>query len=154
MQIVSGTCLAPKGVAEHCRNTTAFEKSVLSSLLNVVFDNAEHSTGSGDTLLGRHAELPDCPGVVVADRADINSFEVTRGDAVSRAGEVGLVVGCTMEDNIVGVLVETTRLIQRRATHTSLVERTGVHAAWHSSGISLCLAWKGVSETELLVVLR
>lgn len=142
-----------KGIAEHVRNTSTFEQTVLAGVLNVVFDRAD-TMDYRDSLLGRRAVLPECHSATVADKAVIRSFEVTRGDVIAHGDAIGITVACFEEDGEIGVLVETTSLRGRLGAHTVRVERSGSMAAWSTGGIALCLAWKAVSETELVVVVR
>jgi hypothetical protein len=69
--------LRVKAVAEKVKNTSRFERSVLSGVLTDhmrVLNETSHLHG----LLGSCASLPDYPGLVIADSLVVSSFKVNR----------------------------------------------------------------------------
>ena len=96
-----------------------------------------------DTLLGRRAEFPGCPGVFVADRISAADVVVTRGDVVVFEGALGIVTAGFQEaDGTIGIIVETADVRERLSPHTVVARPTGRMEAWVAVRIFLCLAWK------------
>ena len=74
--LIERTHLKVKVIAENIRNTTCFEKSVLSGVLNCDFRRITEATDIAG-LRGASAPLPGYPGVVVADRLEFFTLQAT-----------------------------------------------------------------------------
>lgn len=133
------------------KNTSTFERSVLAGVVHASLRRAADMDYSA-RLLGKTAPLPNSFAVHVADRASSGDLEVSRGDAVSSRGELGLVTACYRDGETVGALVE--KLVVRRwvATHSAVVVRSGRLEAWHIGCVAQCVAWKPIDAEELLVL--
>lgn len=140
-----------QGIAEHVRNTSSFERTVLAGVINVSMRRATEMH-LGPRLLGRRAPLPECRGVLVADRMSMDDLVVTRGDVVSYMGELGIVAACYEEGHSFGVLVEPLEVRRWMAKHSAVTVRTARLQAWPIGQLVLCLAWKQLDPHELLVV--
>ena len=88
--------LLVKSVAEHVRNTSKFEVSVLSSLINAQIRTVRELK-MGDELMGRTSLLEGMPSVLVANKMAIHSFTVTVDEVVLRGHEAGAVLACAHE---------------------------------------------------------
>ena len=149
--VVERQHLLVKSIAEHVRNTTSYERSVLAGVWHLAIARAREAV-CGDGLLGRASPLPGVPGAVVSKRMVVLTFEVSVGDIVLRGDLVGTVAACYARGGEVGALV-TPMTVSRRATRHSLacsVPR-GVEA-WPCTEIQHCLAWKALSPDTWLVV--
>ena len=142
-----------QGVAEHVRNTTTFERTVLAGVINGSMRRVADMY-LGPRLLGRKAPLPACRGVLVADRMSINDLVMARGDVVSHMGELGMVAACYEEGHSFGVLVEPVEVTRWLAKHSAVTVRTARLQAWPIGQLVLCLAWKQLDPHELLVVVQ
>ncbi len=108
-----------------------------------------------DSLVGRQAELPGYPGVRVADRITFRDLEVARGDMVSCGGELGVVsAGFLEHDGTIGVIVERCIVVRQLSAHSMVATPTGRVQAWAADRIALCIAWKPLDGSELLVIGR
>ena len=147
--IVERRHLLVKGIADFVDNTTTFEQTVMSGILNNSMRQVRELQ-PGDSLLGRTAPFPGCPGVDVTDKLSSKDAHVCRGDVVSLSGNIGVVQACCREgDGTLSVLVETTAARRRLSPHSIEVLRTGQVEAWVADSIVPCIAWKNVGAREL-----
>ncbi len=108
-----------------------------------------------DSLVGRQAELPGYPGVRVADRIAFRDLEVARGDMVACGGELGVVsAGFLEHDGSIGVIVERCTVVRHLSAHSMIATPTGRMQAWAADSLALCIAWKPLDGSELLVIGR
>ena len=94
--VVERQHLIVKSIAEHIRNTSQYEVSVLSSLVNVQTETVRELM-LGHELLGRPSLFEGMPGVVVSDKLTIHSFTVTVDEVALRGHEAGVVLACARE---------------------------------------------------------
>jgi hypothetical protein len=151
--VVERQHLLIKHVADKIKNTVCFERSVMSAVVNVcmmrVADMHEQSK-----LLGRHAPLPGCDDIIVADSLQSGDVELSRGDVASYGGELGLVVCGYKRGPAFGVFAEVLSVRHRLAEHSVVAVRTGRLSPWLACDVTLCAAWQYRSADELLVVCR
>lgn len=140
-----------QGIANNIKNTKTYERSVLAGVTNVVFRSAEELQWS-DGLVGRQGPLLGCPGVVCSDRMQAHTLDIARGDVVARGGQMGVVRACVRQGSALGVLVETTTVRRRLASHSVVVSCTNSLQAWSSRELVPCIAWKAISASDILVV--
>lgn len=73
--LIERTHLKVKAIADHIKNTTMFERSVLSGVVNCHFRKVTEATDIAG-LRGSSAPLPGFPGVLVADRLEAFTLQV------------------------------------------------------------------------------
>jgi len=152
--VVERTHLRIKAVADHVRNTTRFEASVLASACNVKWKTAGESVVSDGALLGPTAPLPSVPGALVADRLEIWGFEISFGDVVLRGEEVGVVAGCCAQAGSFWLFVQTCEVTRRMSGHSHVVRTTTGIQVWSPMEVRLALAWHRREDGSVLVVRR
>lgn len=105
-----------------------------------------------DSLLGRAAPFPNCPGVRLSDKASLSHLVVTRGDVVMSSGRFAVATAAFEEaDGTVGVLVEVAAVQRHMSPHTVVLHLTGRIESWVGR-LELCVAWRQLNDTELMVV--
>jgi hypothetical protein len=145
--------LLVKSVAEHIRNTSQYEASVLSSLVNVQI-RAVRDLKLGDELVGRTSLLEGMPGVVVSDKMTIHSFTVTVDEVILRGPEAGVVVACAREGPELFVFVAPMVKLAQVTGQAAKFRRTSSLALWRAVDLQHCIAWKEDPDGTLLVHAR
>jgi hypothetical protein len=149
--IIERTHLLVKGIADNIKNTSSFEQSVLSGVTTRAFEHAAVA-GAGDCLVGRCAPLPGFPGVHVADKLSVNTFEVSVDDIIIRGTSAGVVVACALEGGQLLVVVDLLVQTVIRSSHTAVFRLAGQHAVWSASDVGHCLAWYGQPDGSFVVI--
>jgi hypothetical protein len=149
--IIERTHLLVKGIAEHVRNTSGYECSVLSGVLSCAFKAAE-ATHFGDSLLGKVADLPGHPGIRVADKMAIFTFEVSVDDVILRGESAGIVVACALESGRLMVVVNLMVQVEVISSHTRAFKPTGTSDVWLASEIAHCIAWYFKPDGSIVVI--
>jgi hypothetical protein len=138
--IIERRHLAVKRVAEHVKNTSCYERSVLSSLVVADFAN-EYSSFHG--LLGPTAALPWLPGFLVADKMSIFGFDVVVGEVVMRGSEVGEVAACCVDEaRSLQTIVKVYRQVARVASHCVRCAKSEQLVVWLAAELAHCTAWR------------
>ena len=149
--VIERTHLAVKAVADHVRNTSQYEASVLASLCTTVW-RAKAELCGGGRLLGQVAPLPGCPDALVADRMEAMSIVITVGDVVLRGGSVGVVAGCCLSDGRLVALTQPAAVLRQVSDHSVGVNMSSTIEAWPVVEVRHCLAWREQADGSLLVV--
>jgi hypothetical protein len=149
--IIERTHLLVKGIADHVRNTSCFERSVLSGVTTMAFEHAAVAE-AGDGLVGRCAPLPGFPDVHVADKLSVFSIEISFDDIIIRGTDAGVVVACALEGGrllmVVDVLVQT----GIRSSHTAVFQLAGHHDVWSAVDVRHCLGWYCQPDGSFVVI--
>lgn len=148
--VIERTHLLVKGVAEHVKNTSRYEMSVLSGVCNVAI--ARNRGDFGDRLLGRASEWPGMDGLLVARRMEVISFEVARGDVVLRGDAVGVVVACCSCGGELFALVQRTEAVMRETDRSLVVRPLDTVIMWPAPEIRHTLAWRSRPGGLVLVL--
>jgi hypothetical protein len=149
--IIERTHLLVKGIAEHVRNTSGYERSVLSGVLTVAFKAAEVEH-LGDSLLGKVGNLPGHPGIRVANKMAIFTFEVSVGDVILRGDSAGIVVACVLESGRLMAVVDLMVQAGVISEHTRAFQLTGTTDVWLASEVAHCIAWYFKPDGSIVVI--
>ena len=149
--IIERTHLLVKSIAEHVRNTSGYERSVLSGVLSRDFKTAE-ATSLGDSLLGKVADLPGHPGIRVADKMAIFTFEVAIDDVILRGDAAGIVVACVLEHGRLMAVVDVMVQVEVVSNHTRAFRLSGMADVWLATEISHCIAWYCKPDGSFVVI--
>jgi hypothetical protein len=145
--------LLVKSVAEHVRNTSQFEVSVLSSLINVQIRTVRELK-VGDELMGRTSHLEGMPGVQVSDKMAIHNFIVAVHEVVLRGTEAGVVVACAREGPELFCFVAPMVKLAPVTVQAVKFRRTTTLAVWRAVDLQQCIAWKEDPDGAVLVLAR
>jgi hypothetical protein len=145
--------LLVKSVAEHIRNTSQFEVSVLSSLINVQIRTVRELK-IGDELMGRTSHLEGMPGVQVSDKMAIHNFIVAVHEVVLRGTEAGVVVACAREGPELFCFVAPMVKLAPVTVQAVKFRRTTTLAVWRAVDLQQCIAWKEDPDGAVLVLDR
>jgi hypothetical protein len=149
--IIERTHLVVKGIADHIRNTSTFEHSVLSGVTTRAFEYAADDA-VGDCLVGRRVALPGFPAVVVADKLSVFNIEVAVDDIILRGDAAGVVVACAIEHGELLVVVDLLAQTVRRSSHTVVYKLAAQHEVWRASEDGHCLAWYSNVDGSFVVI--
>ena len=103
--VVERLHLRVKRVIEPIKRTTRFERSSLSSLLNVHVASLQDRTSFGDSLEGPVGQFPGT-GVPIADQMRVSGMSIAVGDVVLFRDMAGIVRACAKEDDTFFAVVE------------------------------------------------
>jgi hypothetical protein len=145
--------LLVKSVAEHVRNTSKFEVSVLSSLINAQIRTVRELK-MGDELMGRTSLLEGMPSVLVANKMAIHSFTVTVDEVVLRGHEAGAVLACAREGLELFLFVAPMVKLAKVTEQAAKFRRTTTLAVWRAVDVQHCIAWKEDPDGAVLVLAR
>ena len=149
--VVERQHLVVKSVAEHIRNTSNYEASVLSSLVNVQI-RAVRELKLCDELLGRTSLLEGMPSVVVSDKLTIHSFTVSVDEVVLRGHEAGVVLTCAREGLELFCFVAPMVKLAQVTVQATRFRRTTTLAIWRAADLQHCIAWKEDPDGAVLVL--
>jgi hypothetical protein len=149
--IIERTHLVVKGIADHIRNTSCFEQSVLSGVTTLAFESAAVAL-AGDCLVGRCALLPGFPGVQVADKMSIFNIDVSVDDIIVRGEEAGVVVACALENGRLLVVVDLLVKTANVSSHTDVFSLAGQHGVWSAAEVGHCLGWYCQPDGSFVVI--
>ena len=136
--------LLVKSVAEHVRNTSKFEVSVLSSLINAQIRTVRELT----SLLG------GMPSVLVANKMAIHSFTVTVDEVVLRGHEAGAVFACAREGVEFFLFVAPMVKLAQVTEQAAKFRRTTTLGVWRAVDVQHCIAWKEDPDGAVLDLAR
>jgi len=148
--IIERTHLAVKAVADLCKNTSRFERSVLAGLLNATLSSAT-SSGWLHSLLGSPVLLSD--GVYHSSAMRVFGLHLQVGDLVIHGGVCGDIQSRILVDGVLFVVVETLEQHGEHARHWGHWRRTGLLALWVASNVVQPVAWKVLAGDLVLVLL-
>ena len=155
MFIIERIHLRIKRVAEHCKNTTRWEYSVLSASLlrqQEILKEIEDFSGG---LEGRKAPWPNSQGIMVGDRISYLSNHISNGDIVFRRDACGVVLACIAESCDLYIAVGLLQHVADISPHCS--KRKDIDAAvlvWPVVEVELAIAWYPAEEETIYVIRR
>ena len=152
--VIERTHLSVKRLAEHIKNTSTYERSLVSSLLIVQLEAGRSDQATGPRLIGVTANLPGTL-VRVADKLTIWSIEISVKDVVVRlsGGDPAVVVACCeLPDGTVACLVSELRSVGAATDHAGKFLDTGRLVCWSARYVKLCRAWRYQPDGCVFVV--
>ncbi len=143
--------LLVKSIAEHVKNTSIYEASVLSGVLNV---QAQHASSFrfGGGLEGVKRNLAEAPGVVVSDKVVVHSFVVSARDVVFRGPQAATVVVCADDGSDLFLLVSPMAEVVQVTSHASKFRAPAGLVVWRASDVQQALAWRDEPNCMVLVI--
>lgn len=143
--------LLVKAVAEHIRNTSDFEQSVLSSVATIQLRNARELV-IGDTLLGATTCLAEMPHVVVAKTMSIFHMTVSAGEVIFKGHCAATVIACAREYEDLFFFVAPLAKVEEVTSQASRFRPTSAFAVWRAVEVRQCNAWRAEPDGVLLVL--
>ena len=147
--IIEHKHLSVKACAQHCKNLSAFERTVLRG--SILEQRRELQRLANNTLVGQ-AAVP-CPGF---PGAEMSKCLVTRGITIrvddivlSSARAPGLVIACAREADALLLVVQC----MERAKGLHMWKQTGLTQVWPASDVQVAAAWRH-EDNGCLTVLR
>jgi len=146
--VVERRHLMVKKIAAFVKNTTRFERSVMSGLVTTM------SQMGGDCAAGLQGPTGHLhEGIVIADQMEVFGMVVARGDVVLRGMSAGLVAACCESGEGLHVIVQRATFVEHATSHASKHQLAADSLeSWHCGEIRTCLAWKQLADGSLLVV--
>ena len=92
--VIERTHLAVKAIAEHVKDTRRFERSVMSGMMSTQLQHNKLLKLDSCGLCVKVTPLPGHPGVMLASKLAIWTFEISVGDLVAEVAGVGQVTAC------------------------------------------------------------
>lgn len=152
--VIERTHLQVKAIAQHVKNTTSYERSVLAGLLTVAFRQDAEPLATA-RLVGRTATLPGFfPRVLVADRLEVFGFGVAVDDVVLRGHAAALVTACAEQDGEHFLVVAPLELAETITRSASMFRQTAAQTVWPATEVVQALAWRVRPDGSILVVRR
>ncbi len=145
--------LLVKRVAEHVKNTRVFNDAVLASVLTVQLREAKEVV-VGDALIGRTSPLQGCPGMLVANKLSIHSWEMQVDEVVVRGREAAVILACASEGADLFIIVSPMAHVTDVTPHASKFRRTVGMAVWRAADAQHCLAWLSAPNGIVFVLRR
>ena len=145
-----------KGIADHVKNTSHFDDSVLASTFQLQLRNARKLT-LGDGLLGRCNFLQGFPGVRVANKISIHSNTMDVDEIVCNQHlEAATIVACAAEADNLFLFVAPLALGERVTEHASRfrLDARPELRVWRAVDVTQCLAWSPAPDGSVLVLRR
>ena len=141
-----------KRIADHVKNTSRFEKSVLSGVLNVLSRRMQDASDIAG-LRGTSKKLPGSANVFVAARCECYSAQISIDDFVVEDDVVGRVTACLLEDSTVKVVVDTMTRLRSVSAQSDVWVWDGGQEVWQAQHVQQILAARA-EEDGIVVVLR
>ena len=130
--------LLVKSIAEHVRNTTHFEASVMAGVTNRLFNKANVAKiGSGLRGLVSYWS-----GFRIAAHMTIFGLQVDVGDVVIFGDVPGRIVACAEDGEDLCVIVDQLELVAQVSLHNCSWREGGQRAVWAADQLEQCLAWR------------
>ena len=151
--VVERNHLHAKNVAQHVRNTSCFERSVMQGIMTDQWNRlGDLEVGSG--LRGPSAELDD--GARIAKKAIlVGGWTVIAGDVVQNGGAVGQVVACVEEGGNFHLLVDELGDVRPLSRHSCRASRrVAGRSLWPATSTRQSLAWYSEDTDYGMVVVR
>ena len=143
--------LLVKSIAECVTNTSTYEVSVLSGILNEQLQHAS-TFRFGCGLEGVRRNFAEAPGVVVSDKAVVHSFVVSVSDVVLRGRQAVSVVACADDGSDIFLIVSPTVNLVRVTSHAMKFATPSGFAVRRASDVQQPLAWRGEHNGQVPVV--
>jgi len=147
--VVERNHLSIRAFAQHCKNLSAFEHTVLCG--SILGQKRELNELVRHDLVGRRAPFPGHPGVQIASELTIHGMSVAVGDVVVSSGGIpGGVLACVCDGKALQVIVQCMRPVSglRMWTKADSIE------LWPAAEIQLAAAWRAESLGRTTIVRR
>jgi hypothetical protein len=148
--VVERQHLMVKSVAEHIKNTSSFEHSLMASVCTLQLSLAKEADFS-NRLHGNLVAVPNCPGIVVGTSLTVFGIVVSVGDVIVRAAQCGLVSACCVDNGELFAIVEALVEVGRQAAHARLWRRVGRQEVWPAEEVEHCIAWYAEGDSWVVV---
>jgi hypothetical protein len=147
--------LTVKGVVEHVRNTTVFERSVLSSVCSLTANQALE-VSFGNSLIGSKPAPALGPEAVVGRSMLLFGFSVAVEDVVLRTScrTAGVVLACCGEGSSLYAVVEKLTAVGQQSQHARAWKLARVQEVWPAEDIEHCLGWYARDDGSWVVLER
>ena len=146
--IIERSHLLVKRIAEHCKNTSVFERTVLSGVVNLM--HRRSSSVATFELLGPTAQVGN---MIVADCMMTPFGQFAREDVVMLGESVGTVVACgRTRDGNLQVLVQPGHMIRNVTPHSGTYGLLDRLESWSPADVRDCLAWRVQSDDSMLII--
>ncbi len=149
--IIERTHLRVKALAEHVKNTTSFEQSVLSGVLTATAQRWQGESSSSG-LRGRTARLPGVAGASVADAAEVLGIEVRVGDVVVRGASVAEIAACADQHGELFLFVVPMDSVRQVTSHCDCHRKVQGLAVWRAIDAAHAVAWQQLADGTVLVL--
>lgn len=136
--IVERLHLKCKQVANLIQNTRAFERSVLSGILNIQHQRLQEARAP---MLGGKVTQVFENGSMLGDRLQYHGLAVSVNDVVFFGDRAGKVLACLTEGDAGFLIVEGWQPVQRQTAHSTAFMPSGIALVWPAAGVRLCMAW-------------
>ncbi len=143
--------LLVKSLAEHVRNTSDYEKSVLASVVTVQSQEARAMV-IGDGLVGATARLAEMPRVTVAKKMVIFDFVISVGEVVLRVTEAGIVAACARDDSGFFFFVTPLTTVEEVTPLSCKCRLSSAMVVWRATEVRQCSAWREEPDGLVLVI--
>ena len=141
-----------KRIADHVKNTTRFEKSVLSGVLNVLSRRVQDASDIAG-LRGTSKRIPGFANVFVAARCECYAAQISIDDFVVKDAIVGKVTACVLEDSTLHVVVDTMTRLRSVSAQSDVWVLDGGQEVWQAHHVQQVLAARAEAD-GIVVVLR
>ena len=135
--VVERMHLQVKGIADHVRNTSVFEKSVMAGVLNVQMQRAREA----NSVQWLRGSLQRWQSAWLAPHMCCSGLLVSVGDIIFRGTVAGQILACAVEDDTAYVLVEELVKTSTISTHSDSWTCMGGRAVWRAAHLEQTLAW-------------
>lgn len=150
MFVVERGHLVCKALAEHIRNTSTFDVSLVSGVHVVQLRNASELS-VGDRLIGSTARLAELPRVEVAKAMRIWNTTIEAGEVVFRGDGAALVLACAQEHTELFFIVAPLEQVERLTPRAARCRRTSSMEVWRAVEVRQCKARQEV-DAEVVVI--
>ena len=142
--------LRVKVVADRVDNTSSFEESVLAGYISLHRESLRGSLGFG--LVGNSIELPEMPGVNIADELNLGGLRIARLDFVLALGSAGRVLACLEEAGSFYIVLRWLRKAQQLSPTSSRWAETAAHGLIRASSVEQCAAWYWPAQGGIIIL--
>ena len=136
--VVERCHLLVKSIAEHVRNTSNFEASVMSGVVNQLFNKAKGAKIG----CGLRGPVGQWNGFKVSARMSVFCLRIDLGDIVFFSEIAGRVLACAEEGDDLCVIVEELQFVSIVSAHSSDWQACGRNAVWAADQVEQSLAWR------------
>ena len=153
--IIERQHLTVKAVAEHIKNTSVFERSLITSVCSLTA-NLARDAHFGNALLGGRAAPWLSPGAVVGPKMQTFGFTVTVHDVIFRSTtrDAGIVEACCGQEDHLFVMVDLLAAVARRGRHALCWKRAGRREVWPCEEVQHSLGWYAGADGSWAVLER
>ena len=146
--IIERRHLAVKSIAENRKDTTWYERSVLSG---VVLEHKKIIKGGivSGCLTGRVRKLG---GLTLSSAASYLALHISVGDVVFHGVDAGQVITCAQDQGGFVVVVQRFTLVEKVSAHSQKFIVSDEHDVWHLGATAQCCAW--YSSGDGIIIIR